>query len=380
MTKNIILITWLLCLAFVAGAQSLKTLTVGDVFTAIDKLRKKNTTQQTSPGNTTVNTSSNSLPVNSGQYSVKGIDNGLDFAVTGCSGDAAAQKVTVYFTFANPRKVHQSVRVGGGGSTKAVDDEGNSISATLVSLANVNGNADGWSGGAITELISGGKIKGSVTFINVLPNKNTLPLINIYAENHNWEGGADAKQGIIEINNLPINWNATQPNVNTTKQDTTASGSPNNSPSFKGDKSTATSIRTIDNGINFNITDCIGDAASQRVTIYFAFANPNKVNQRISVIAYGGSKAIDDNGNEVKAKIVTLANKSNEGSAELELVYGGTVKGSITYINILPTVKQLSLADIVNSSSNWDGGDDSKNGIIEIKNLPINWKPIKTTK
>jgi outer membrane protein OmpA-like peptidoglycan-associated protein len=291
---------------------------------------------------------------------VSNINNGIDFKLTSCARDAAAQTVTIYFSFSNPRKVHQRLVVYGSGysaSTKAIDENGSQVMSKAVSLANVNSNF-----ATEIELINGGVIKGSITFMNVLPNVSKLSLVNIYVQNSNWDGGGDRKEGIIEIKNLTID----------------AKINPDDpKPIIDPGQSTNDNIvKNIDNGLDFFFSGCKGDSKKQTVTVYFAFSNPRKVNQKIQVFGSdynSNTKSIDENGNQIRSKSVSLANVTGNFNIETELIYGSKIDGSITFINVLPTMTKLSLVNINTSSSNWDGDGDRKNGIIEIKNISIKW-------
>jgi hypothetical protein len=135
----------------------------------------------------------------SSSANVKNIDNGLDFQFDGCSGDPGGQTVTIYFTFSNPRKVHQRLVLGN--NAQSFDGEGNHHS---IKAASLSGNSAPWYG---VELPTGLISKGSITFSNVLPTQNILALVNIPTANANWDGGGDRKAGTIDLRNVVINWN-----------------------------------------------------------------------------------------------------------------------------------------------------------------------------
>jgi outer membrane protein OmpA-like peptidoglycan-associated protein len=302
---------------------------------------------------------------------VKNIDDGIDFNVTSSTRDAAAQTVTIYFSFSNPRKVHQRINVFGSGYnpnfTKAIDENGSQVLSKSVTLANVNDNFN-----AEVELVNGGTIKGSITFMNVLPSVNKLSLVNINVQSCNWEGQGDRKGGVIEIKNLIINT-------------TINSGSANSKPFTEATADNNDNIvKNIDDGIDFSFNGCTGNSKNQTVTIYFTFSNPRKVNQKLGVYGSGYNsnltKAIDDNGNQIASQSVSLANATNNFATETELVYGTKIDGSITFINVLPTVSKLSLVNMNTATCNWDGGADRKGGVIEIKSVAIKWdnKPAGT--
>lgn len=130
-------------------------------------------------------------------------------------------------------------------------------------------------------------------------------------------------------------------------------------------------VSNIDNGIDFSLTGCTGDAAGQTVTITFVFANPRKVHQRLII---GASNAFDNGGTEHRVESITLGqNPAHPSGQQVELPTGLSVSGSYTYSNVLPNVTQLSLVSIAEYSSNWNGGGDGKRGNIELRNIPIIW-------
>ncbi len=130
-------------------------------------------------------------------------------------------------------------------------------------------------------------------------------------------------------------------------------------------------VSNIDNGLDFSITGCTGDAAGQTVTITFVFANPRKVHQRLII---GASNAFDNGGTEHRVQSITLGqNPAHPAGQQVELPTGLSVSGSYTYSNVLPNVSQLSLVSIPEYSSNWNGGGDGKRGNIELRNVPIVW-------
>ncbi|MFI5139724.1 MAG: OmpA family protein [Sphingobacteriales bacterium] len=134
---------------------------------------------------------------------VTNINSGLDFTVTGCTGDVNSQTVTVYFSFSNPRKAHQRIGVFNDMQrhSKAFDTDGNQFPCKNFTLGNES-NYD-----IETELPTGLRVKGTATFSNVLSTSTKLAVIEIATINSNWDGGGDRREGTIEIKNVPIIWN-----------------------------------------------------------------------------------------------------------------------------------------------------------------------------
>jgi len=116
-----------------------------------------------------------------------------------CTGNAAAQTVTIFFTIANPASVNQAIAIGLGQYAKAIDPDGNLSRARECHLA--DGNGAGW-----TELPTGLKMKGSITFTNILPKQAQLALMEFNIFSHNADGGRDPKVKNISAKNLAITW------------------------------------------------------------------------------------------------------------------------------------------------------------------------------
>lgn len=146
---------------------------------------------------------------------------------------------------------------------------------------------------------------------------------------------------------------------------------------FSGTGTTGGSVKTIDNGIDFAVAGCMGDRAAQTVTVSFTFSNPRKVHQAIWVGAYGYSKnqpdAFDQNGNKFSFGSVTLAQTTNK-LVTTELPTNVTMSGNITFTNVLPSTTKFNLINIPAGSSNWTGGGDKKEGVIEVSGININWR------
>ncbi|GAA4322803.1 hypothetical protein GCM10023149_23360 [Mucilaginibacter gynuensis] len=151
--------------------------------------------------------STTELNVNSGKMSIKNIDNGIDFTVTGCIGNSHNQTVTLYFSFSNPNKVHQLIKMGFHSyslKTNALDNESNTFDASLITLAGEN-NTNNYRT-LSKQLPTGNSMKGSVTFSNILSSVQQFTLVNLLTETSNWSGGGDKKGGLIEVRNVPITW------------------------------------------------------------------------------------------------------------------------------------------------------------------------------
>lgn len=138
-------------------------------------------------------------------------------------------------------------------------------------------------------------------------------------------------------------------------------------------------VKNIDNGISFTVTGCTGNPHEQTVTLYFTFSNPNKVHQLITLRfrKYGNyTNALDRESNAYTAGEIILGGESNSDAyrqSVKQLPTGNILKGAITFTNILPSVTQFSLINILTESCNSSGGGDKKEGWIEVQNVPVTW-------
>jgi hypothetical protein len=140
----------------------------------------------------------------------------------------------------------------------------------------------------------------------------------------------------------------------------------------------ATTTMAKNNGSNssdqldFVATGCTGNTGAQTVTLYFTIANPVKVNQTIFIGTGPGCKAFDEEGDLSKPKACTLAN--GDGTKWTELPTGLTMKGSLTFSNILPKETQLAIVQFNIFTKNSDGGGDQQMKAIYMKNVSIIWQ------
>jgi len=142
--------------------------------------------------------------------SIKNVNNGIGFTIVGCTGDKAAQRVTVFFKFTNPDKPNQKIIIADPVLNLypvAMDEDGNSFTCSKITLGNQIGATPQaiWKMSTGTELPTGLALKGSVTFKNILPALHKLAFAKIYIKSANSDGGG-VVTGNIEVRNIPISW------------------------------------------------------------------------------------------------------------------------------------------------------------------------------
>jgi outer membrane protein OmpA-like peptidoglycan-associated protein len=309
--------------------------------------------------NNAANTQTGS-PSKNGSDSTKNIIKGVDLSITACVGDPNAQTVTLYFTFTNTTNISQKITLHGGAKSTGVTAVGVPPSTIFDDNGSQYECKDDFWLLSDKELPSQLKLKGMIVFSNVLPSAKMIALAKLSVGIADWDGGGNGKRGVLQFKNLKINWNGIVPADN--------SGSSN--------KSWVTKIKNLNNGIDFEVTDCKGDSKAQTVALFFTFSNPRKTNQKISVqngFYSNPAMAFDDAGNQYPFKGVSLAGVNANNQIEKELVTNLTLKGSITYSNVLPTVDGFAMVKIPVVSSNWDGGENMVNGMIEVTNIAIHW-------
>jgi hypothetical protein len=123
----------------------------------------------------------------------------ITFQIDACAGNSGAQTVTVFFTIANPNSVNQNVFIGLGPACKVIDPDGNLSRPREARLGDADGSK--W-----TELPTGIKMKGSITFNNILPKQTQLALMQFNIFSVNSVGGGDGKTKTIDVRNLNVAW------------------------------------------------------------------------------------------------------------------------------------------------------------------------------
>lgn len=136
----------------------------------------------------------------------KTINNGLIFTITQCTGDRAAQTITVVYKIANPNKANQLVVVGALSQYSSaapgfsIDDNGSKLTISKVDFG-------GQSAAHITtELPTGISMKGSITLINALPSSTSLQYLKLPIASQNAKGGADKQTIQLEDRDIPVTW------------------------------------------------------------------------------------------------------------------------------------------------------------------------------
>ena len=291
----------------------------------------------------------------------KYIGNGVYLTVTGCIGDEASQKITLYFTLTNPSKAHQKIKIDPWNEVPvgAYDNDGNQFPFGTVNLANQTGY-----GQVETELPTNLKVKGYITFINVFNKAKKLAHISIPISSGNWPSASDVLQEIIEINNVSVNWNAKafpyeEVEDKNSKVDFIKEG-------FN---------KSICNGLDFYYTGCNGDAAAQTTTVFFTIANSNKANQKVTIDPFAIKRAFafDNIGNQYAFSSLNIVNESADGTLEFMIPTGLFVKGSITFKNVLPVANSLGIVNFSVKAENWNGSGNETEDAVQLNNIKINW-------
>jgi hypothetical protein len=284
--------------------------------------------------------------------SLKKLNNGLDITFVKCEGDVSTQITTVFFTINNFDKANVKIKIDPWGVEKAtlIDTKGNSFTFQGASLSNNINN-----GTVETDLPTGVLIKGSISFRNMLPKNDAIALLNIplawrYATENNY---FEVDEGNVQFRNIKINWNITKP----------ASSYPY-------------LVKNLDNGVQMFITGCKGDKAAQTATVHYVFYNKSNPIQKLNINPWAGSKsnAIDDNGNEYSFYKNYLANTISNGTIEKILPTNLMLSGSLSFKNVLSNVSKFTLVNLPVNISNWKGGENVFNDVVQLRNLVIDWE------
>jgi hypothetical protein len=167
---------------------------------------KPGTTTNTPSGSTSANQTllgpaqtNNAGVTPAGNNSANNSTDKITFQIDACTGNSGAQTVTVFFTIANPNSVNQNVLIGLGPACKVIDPDGNLCRPREARLGDADGSR--W-----TELPTGIKMKGSITFNNILPKNTQLALMQFNIFSINTVGGGDGKTKTIDVRNLNVAW------------------------------------------------------------------------------------------------------------------------------------------------------------------------------
>lgn len=133
--------------------------------------------------------------------------------------------------------------------------------------------------------------------------------------------------------------------------------------------------------IKVNYISAIGDKNNQTVTINLNITNPTLPNQTVTLLSNYAEgikllnvSAIDEIGNGYKAIDAKFGANNGFHTSNTLSTGGSPIMISITYANILPDVKKLSVVNFFLQSQNLLLGDNRIQGLIEIKNIIIDWK------
>lgn len=137
--------------------------------------------------------------------------------------------------------------------------------------------------------------------------------------------------------------------------------------------------KTIGNGLQLKVEDCIGDSMNNTITVFYSITNTNLPNQKIKIDIESKYPALayDENGNRFYHKKIMLASITSNSSITTQVPTNIGVWGSITFINVFSNTKKLSLVSFPIASCNWDGTQTLKDEWVEIKNIPVVWNYAK---
>jgi hypothetical protein len=154
---------------------------------------------------------------------------------------------------------------------------------------------------------------------------------------------------------------------------------------------TETKVNSYSSYITVNFLKCVGDSKNQTVTIYFNMINPELTNQTFYLNCVNQDKnyrnintqAFDEIGNGFSA-VSAILGTTHSDRFDNEYTYLTTqlstgnfpVQGSVTFANVLPSVKMLRKVILCMNNKSVNGKDEgNKNrGETEINNIKISWR------
>lgn len=290
----------------------------------------------------------------------KQLGNGLILQVEYCIGDSMSNTATLFYSIRNIKLPNQKVMIDIAEKypSMAFDDAGNKFYHNKIMLAGITAFST-----LQTQIPTDVAVWGSITFFDVVPGIRNFSLLTFPVASSNFNGKQELKHEWVEIKNVPVYWNKGMPDASIVLSSA--------QPLQQG------SLLRLNNGLDFTFTKCEGDVSTQLTTIYFTVSNNTKANVKIKVDPWGKEKAmlIDNKGNNFMFHKASLSNSNYSGAVETDLPTGVTVKGSISFRNMLPENDGIALLDIplswkyVTEPYYYDVDEDK----VQLRNIKINW-------
>jgi hypothetical protein len=135
-------------------------------------------------------------------------------------------------------------------------------------------------------------------------------------------------------------------------------------------------ITTIDPDTEVKILEVVGNKTLKTVNVRFQIFQNSKPHQkaRIKVNDFDSkSKAYDDNGKEYEPIYGKLGSAQGRIYVVNQLPRSVPLNGEMKFSEIDPNTARLKLLMMDFATSNFNDGNDLVAGVIEVKNLKINW-------
>lgn len=256
-------------------------------------------------------------------FVVNPLNNRFKVEFIDCIGNSAEQKFQLYLKITNngTNESNMCVGEGCGDSSMAVDNAGNSYKPNRCA-------------GDCNAYPTGVPVKTMVEFEKVLPSVKMMEIIKLNIGNY----------GSIELRNIPLKWNAVISETSNPVSD------------VLNEIKQMSFTNSLASKYDIQLVSCVGDSAKQRVEITLKLKNKG-TNERVCVGDGCGdsSLAIDADGNSYKPEACA-------GDC-VDLPTGINVKTVVGFKEILPNVKMFDYMKL-----------NVNNGVIEIRNLSVNWK------
>ena len=134
-------------------------------------------------------------------------------------------------------------------------------------------------------------------------------------------------------------------------------------------------IKNNNPNYTFEFLECTGDRNLQTVTVIFMISH-KLVHQNFTFFDKKNTlKAYDNIGNVFPFTASTFPGNENMSGDNIQIPADIRIKGSLVFMNILPSTEQISSMVFKFMTTNLDGGyhNIEKMNMAEFKNMPIKW-------
>lgn len=131
------------------------------------------------------------------------------------------------------------------------------------------------------------------------------------------------------------------------------------------------SVASFSSQFDIKVLSCVGDRGAQTVKFEYTIHH-KKVNQKVFVQS-DKSNAFDEIGNTFSVKEMQLGTYLHPSYALFVIPTDLSVRGSILFRGVIGGTNAFKLIQFEVSTEDADGGEHSIKGMVDIRNLKIDW-------